>query len=302
MVKQLKKMMAPTKLLLFLVTCLPLLASAQMQDTLQTKSINNKRLRILTIGSGIAYSTTIVGLSELWYKNSDRQAFHFFNDNSEWKQMDKFGHFYSAFYAGYGTSSALQWCGIKQRKSVFIGALTGFLIMMPIEILDGFTNTYGASGGDLLANAAGSSFFLIQSLLWDDVRIYPKFSFHRTGYAPLRPNELGDNLPSEILKDYNGQTYWLSFDMDKFTHFPKWLNLAVGYGAQGMVYARDNQNNLNNYDPYRQYYLSIDFDLSAIKTKSKAIKRLLSIASMIKIPAPAIELSRKGMQFHAFYF
>ena len=54
-----------------------------------------------------------------------------------------------------------------------------------------------------------------------NIRIYPKFSFHRTDYAPLRPDVLGDGLAEEIFKDYNGQTYWLSFDMDKFIKFPK---------------------------------------------------------------------------------
>ncbi|MBA4058134.1 MAG: DUF2279 domain-containing protein, partial [Marivirga sp.] len=106
-----------------------------------------------------------------------------------------------------------------------------------------------------------------------------------------------------IFKDYNGQTYWLSFDMDKFIRFPKWLNLAGGYGAEGMIYARDEQNIAAGYPPaYRQYYISIDFDLRAIKTRSKALNTLIFIASMIRLPAPAIEFSSKGTKFHAFYF
>jgi hypothetical protein len=114
---------------------------------------------------------------------------------------------------------------------------------------------------------------------------------------------LGDGLTSEILKDYNGQTYWLSVDMDKFIRFPKWLNLAAGYGAQGMIYARDRQNIEAGYrDPYRQYYLSLDFDLSAIKTRSKVVKTLIFVANMIKIPAPAIEFSSRGTRFHALHF
>ena len=140
--------------------------------------------------------------------------------------------------------------------------------------------------------------------LWKEFSILPKFSFHRTEYAELRSELLGDGLTSEMFKDYNGQTYWLSVDMDKFIKFPKWLNLAAGYGAEGMVYARDEQNIEAGYpEPYRQYYLSIDFDLRAIKSRSKAINTLIFFASMIKIPAPTIEFSSKeGVKFKPLYF
>ncbi len=267
-----------------------------------TQHANKKRLQTFAIASGATYSVALVGLNELWYKESGKQSFHFFNDNAEWNQVDKFGHFYSAFYLSYGTSKAISWCGLQQRKADALGSLTGFLILLPIEILDGVSTAYGASTGDLVANAAGACFFLLQSTWWKEIRIRPKFSFHQTNYAPLRPNLLGDNFTSELLKDYNGQTYWLSFDMDKFIKFPKWLNLTTGYGAHGMVYAREAPNTEAGYDSYRQYYLGLDFDLTAIKTRSKTLKIIFTIVSMIKLPAPAIEFSSKGTRFHAFYF
>lgn len=274
-------------------------ATGQQADSLQ---VNKKRLTAFTVTAGAAYTGTMIGLSELWYKNSGKQSFRFFNDNAEWKQVDKLGHFYSAFYFSYGTSKALRWSNVQQRKADFIGAATGFLVLAPIEVFDGFSEAYGASSGDLLANAAGSVFFLGQSLLWDEPRIYPKFSFHRTDYAALRPNTLGDNFASEFLKDYNGQTYWLSVDMDKFMKFPKWLNIAVGYGANEMIYARDSQNAAAGYSAYRQYYLALDLDLTGIRTRSKVLKTLFSLVSMLKLPAPTLEFSRKGTKVHALYF
>jgi hypothetical protein len=175
--------------------------------------------------------------------------------------------------------------------------------MVPIEILDGFSTGYGASAGDLLANAGGAALFYGQTVLWKEIRLYPKFSFHRTSYAPIRPSVLGDGLVSETFKDYNGQTYWLSVDADKFFRSPRWLNIAVGYGAEGMVYARDEQNVQAGYpDPYRQYYLSLDFDLRAVKTNSKAVKTLLALVSLVKLPSPTLEFSSKGVKFHPFYF
>ncbi len=285
---------------LLLLVLLPSLASGQA-DT--TASVNKKRLRSFALGGTVAYSVSLAGLSHLWYSNSKSQAFEFFNDNAEWKQVDKFGHFFSSFYFSYGTSKALQWSNVNKNKSDLVGALVGFGVLLPVEILDGFSNAYGASAGDLAANAAGSAFYLVQSRIWDEIRIHPKFSFHRTSYAELRSELLGGDLTSEILKDYNGQTFWLSFDIDKFVRFPKWLNIAAGYGAEGMVHARDRQNVEAGYaKPYRQYYLSIDFDLTSVTSRSKAINTLIFVANMIKIPAPALEFSHKGVKFHSLYF
>ena len=173
---------------------------------------------------------------------------------------------------------------------------------MPIEIFDGFSDGYGASAGDLLADAAGPAFFLGQKLAWNEIRIHPKFSFRRTGYAQLRPELLGDNLLSEVVKDYNGQTYWLSFDVDKFRAFPAWLNLAVGYGAHDMIYARDRQNQQQGYQPYRQYYVALDFHLTAIRSRSPWIKALLYLLNTVKLPSPALEFTRDRTKFHPFYF
>lgn len=292
--------MAASKKFFFIILLLPSLLQAQLADSSQ---VNKKRLRGFVIGSSLAYSATLVGLHQLWYKDSRQQSFHFFNDNGEWKQVDKAGHFFSAFYFSYGTANALKWCNVPPKKSDILGAITGFAVLVPIEIFDGFSEAYGASPGDLIADAAGATFYLGQSLLWKEIRIHPKFSFHRTEYAPLRPEVLGDGMPSEMFKDYNGQTYWLSVDMDKFMRFPKWLNLAAGYGAEGMVYARDEQNIEAGYPPaYRQYYLSIDFDLTSIKTRSKFLKTLIFVANMIKLPAPTLEFSEKGTKFRPFYF
>ncbi|HEX5112378.1 MAG TPA: DUF2279 domain-containing protein, partial [Saprospiraceae bacterium] len=229
------------------------------QDSLTNNAVvNQKRLKTLIIAGGAGYGLTLYGLDKLWYNDSEQQSFQFFDDNDEWKQVDKLGHFYSAFYFSYGTSKALQWCNVPKKKSDLYGALTGFLVMVPIEILDGYSDAYGASSGDLIADAGGALFYLGQTMLWKEPRILPKFSFHTTHYATMRPEVLGNDYSSEMLKDYNGQTYWLSFDMDKFIKFPKWLNIAAGYGAEGMVYANDRSNEAMGYHSYRQYYLSLD--------------------------------------------
>jgi hypothetical protein len=286
-------------LLLLLVTSF---ASTRAQTNADSLAVDRRRLNSLIITAGVVYTAGLVTLNHVWYKNTERQSFRFFNDNSEWKQVDKAGHCFSSFYLSDLSARALVSSRVAVRKADVIGAMSGFLLTFPIEILDGYSDGYGASAGDLVADAAGSLIFLGQKLAWREVRIHPKFSFHRTGYAPLRPELLGDSWLSEMVKDYNGQTYWLAFDLDKFMSFPKWLNFAVGYGAQEMVYSRDGQNESIGFRPYRQYYLAIDFDLTSIKTRSKWVKALLYVVNSVHLPAPALEFSPRGSKFHGFYF
>jgi hypothetical protein len=269
--------------------------------------LNRKRLRLLTIGGSTAYGVGLLGLNQLWYANNPRSSFRFFNDNAEWQQVDKVGHLYTAFHLSRMGTEAFRWTGMPAKKAAVWGSLAGVVLLTPIEILDGFSAAYGASWGDEIANISGSALFLGQYLLWDEIRVTPKFSFHRSGLAPLRPNTLGNGLQEEFLKDYNGQTYWLSLNLGSFmrkeNRLPQWLNVAIGYGGQDMIYARREQNLTNGYDAYRQFYLSLDLSTARIKTRSKAVKALLFALDAIKIPAPTLEWNaRKGLQFHPLYF
>ena len=54
---------------------------------------------------------------------------------------------------------------------------------------------------------------------------------------------------------------------------------------------------------YKQYYLSLDVDLTKIKSRSPFVRTLLSVLNVIKIPAPAIEFNRvDGVRWHAIKF
>ncbi|MBX2917280.1 MAG: DUF2279 domain-containing protein [Cyclobacteriaceae bacterium] len=274
--------------------------SACAQDTLQFNL--KKRQRLVILASTTAYTGSIVALSAAWYSQNNRQPFRFFNDAREWKQMDKLGHIFSAYQVSAISSAIWQWSGINKQKSDRIGSLVSFGIMSSIEVLDGFSEGYGASVPDVAANAVGTGLYWGQQVLWNETRIYPKFSFHRTHYAAVRPALLGNGLAEEILKDYNGQTHWLSVDVNKFIPFPKWLNLAIGYGAESMVYANDASNQQAGYYPYRKFFLGVDFDLTAFKSRNKTLNTLIFIANMVRLPAPALEFSNGKTKGHLFYF
>jgi hypothetical protein len=242
----------------------------------------------------------LLALNQVWYAQYPRQSFRFFNDATEWQQVDKVGHFYSAFQVSHAVTRTLQWTQLPRNQAAWWGSVTAFAMTSSIEVLDGFSAGYGASASDLAANFLGSGLFLTQGLYWNEVRIQPKFSFHRTSLASQRPELLGNGLAQELIKDYNGQTYWLSFDMDKFIRFPAWLNVSIGYGAHDMI--RGVPLSTDAITPYRQYYLGLDFDLTAIRTRSKWVKSLLFVANMIRLPAPAIEFSSRGTKVYALYF
>ena len=194
----------------------------------------------LISGSGIGLTTaSLIGLNELWYKQQPRSPFHSFDDNDEWLQMDKAGHTTTSYILGNVGYRSLKWAGVNENKSIWIGGLTGFIYLTGIEVLDGFSTEWGFSWGDQTANLVGSALFIGQQLAWDDQRIVPKFSYSHSQYAKFRPSLLGETGNERILKDYNGQTYWLSVNVASFlseeTSFPKWINFALGYGGDAML-------------------------------------------------------------------
>ena len=272
-------------------------------------SLNLKRQNSFIISEVVLATGTLIGLNQLWYADYPRSNFHFINDNSEWLQMDKVGHAFSSYHLGRLGSEMLEWSGTSKKKQLIYGAGLGFAFLTAVEVLDGYSSQWGASTGDIIANASGTALYVSQELIWKEQRITPKFSFHSTTFADLRPDVLGSSFSEEILKDYNGQTYWISINIHSFfkeSKIPKWLNLALGYGADGMLSGNVQKAtpfSASNPERFRQFYLSLDVDLKKIKTNSAFLKTVFSLVNTIKIPAPTIELrSHNGPKYHFIYF
>jgi hypothetical protein len=287
------------------------LKSDSLKPSKPTDSINWKRLTPVIITGATLYVGSMTALYKTWYTNYPQSNFHFFNDNDEYLQMDKMGHFTTTYYISKLGYNSLRWSGLSENQSVLYGGGIGIMYLTVVEILDGFSAEWGFSPGDMTANTLGASLFVGEQLLWKEQRIQMKWSFHQTQYAQYRPDLLGKNLGEQWLKDYNGQTYWFSANIKSFlkkeSKFPVWLNLAVGYGAEGMTGASYNSLMYNGkiiplYNRYRQFYLSGDIDISRIKTRSKTLHLLLNALSFIKIPFPALEFSQGKIIGHPLYF
>ena len=305
-----KKSVVP-KLFLHLFLWLSVETNAQQHAILPSMVYHPERVRAVIFseaGIGLLAST---GLYFLWYRKFPKSRFHFFNDNSEWLQMDKVGHATTAYTISVVQNDLMRWCGVRPGTSIAIGAATGLAYMSIIEVMDGFSTHWGFSKGDMLANIAGTAIFATQQKWWGQQRIALKFSFHLSPYAQFNPKELGDNFFSRIIKDYNGQTYWLSFNIRSFlpvkSDFPPWANLAVGYGAEGMTGGTSNPSEVDgkpipSFTRYRQFYLSPDADLYRINSVP-AYNNLAYLFHTFKIPAPALEYnSKKKFQLHGLYW
>lgn len=297
---------------LALCLCIFAVSNAFAQDT--SDSINYPlRKKLVVGGNAVAYSATMFGLYQLWYKDYPLSKFHFFNDNQEWNQMDKVGHAFSCYYEGVVGIKMMEYAGFTHKQASIYGGAYGFFIQSGVEILDGFSDGWGASVGDVAANTFGAGLAISQSLLWKEQRIWMKYGYTPSNYAKLRPNLLGSNLPERMLKDYNAQTYWLSANISSFapdSKWPNWLNLAIGYGVDGMVGGHDNifdkdgvTYDYSSLKRSRQFYLSPDIDLTKIRTNKKFLRTLLIMANSLKVPLPTLEYhTEEGFKGHWIKF
>lgn len=319
----------PRKILALLIIFLLIFScqTLQAQDSLQKINLsdtsvpgkNSNRIKLVTAAHIAVYGGSITGLSIMWYSKQPRSSFHFFNDDEEWLQVDKAGHYYSAYSMGRASHAMWKWAGVSRKKSIWLGGLSGLAFQSIIEVLDGFSTEYGFSPGDYIANVAGTATFISQELAWDEQKIKVKFSSFPKVYASpdlkKRAHQIyGGSFPERTFKDYNQQTYWLSADIHSIFRadgWPEWLSLAVGYGADGMFGARSNigrdkSGNIffdrSDIPRVRQWYLSPDINFSKIKTNKKGVKVLLFLLDALKFPAPTLEFSNGKFKGHFIYF
>jgi len=283
-------------------------------------SSKQKKGRQLLIGglSSVGYGGALVVLNSAWYKDYPHTSFKVFNDSREWLQMDKVGHAWTAYNTGRATTAMWEWAGLPHKKAVLVGGLSGVAFLTGIEFLDAHSSKWGWSWSDIAANIAGSGIFMAQELLWKEQRIQYKFSFHHNDYGTpqleSRANDLfGKPWYERMLKDYNAQTYWFSANLHSFlpdARLPVWLNVSIGYGADGMFGGFENKwldqqgNSIDRTDirRRRQFYLAPDIDFTRIRTKSRVLKTVFSLLNSFKCPAPAVMMKKGKFRFYALYF
>ncbi len=274
------------------------------QDTVSKypSEINKRKLATAITTESVFYLSGMAYLQYAWYHDKERVPFNFYNDNAGYLQVDKFGHAFGAYLESYIGYHWLRKAGVSKKNSLIYGGSLGFVLQAPIEIFDGLYEGWGFSWGDMIANAAGSAFVIGQEVLWDKQLLKYKFSFHRSAYADNANGYLGDNYLESLLYDYNGHTYWVSGPVNMLLPgepLPAWLNIAIGYSANGMYGEFENKSSYQGVaipetQRYRQLLLSLDIDWPEIHTRSKFLNFILDGMFFIKLPFPTFEINSKG--------
>lgn len=254
------------------------------------------------------YGTAMFVLNQTWYKDREKVPFHFYNDNKAYLQVDKFGHFFGSYFESYIGYHSLRRTSVSREMALIFGGTLGFVLQTPIEIMDGIHEGWGFSWGDMAANALGAGFVIGQEIIFREQLIKYKFSYWETPYARNANGYLGTNSFNRILDDYNGHTYWFSMPLNRVSSWkslPDWLNVAVGYGANGMYGEFENITSFNGVaipftERYRQYLISLDIDWTKIETRSPFVKTLLKGMTFVKLPFPALEYNSKR-KFRAYW-
>lgn len=259
---------------------------------------------------GALYVFTLSLLQQYWYGTEQQVGFHWFDDGAEWLGMDKVGHAFSAFWICTLLFHLIRKAAQKDALAALVAAIMATMLMSSYEYFDGLSPKYGASYYDIVANTLGACLAGYQLANYGQLKWQLKYSFWPTAWEALRPNVLGATLSEQMLKDYNGQSLWLSFNPNALgmAVWPRWISISLGYGAEGMVYGRVEQTVAHGYAaPYGQLYLGIGLDLSPLTHNKRLwVRRVGRTMGMVQVPLPVlqIDLLAQGwvLHAHALYF
>jgi hypothetical protein len=257
--------------------------------------------------AGLMLAANLIALNyqmDIWY-NEKTTSFHsldFAEDWGKYQQMDKFGHFADAYFTSDLSGKIYRWSGISGESSVWLGALTGWLWMLEIELNDAFMAEWGFSWGDMLANTAGSAFYILQQFNYDALGgIHPKFSWHK---STAWENNWYTRDPQALIEDYEGMTFWLTVNPHHYfpepwkKSYPQWLaplGFAFGVSSKDISW--------NPFGGYKEYFVGLDVDLRKLPIWGDLglTKFIASEVNFLRLPLPVIRFSPQGTWF-GFYF
>jgi hypothetical protein len=260
-------------------------------------SLSKGRVIGTSVGIGSVWGGSMIGLSQVWYSEIDKSPFHLFNDSKNWLQMDKMGHFYISNKINQLTHDLYSWSGVDTKKATWIGAGISLGYQTTFELFDGFGAEWGFSWSDIAANTLGTASYTAQSLIWNEERIIPKFSYSSTEFAAIRPDVLGGSFSESLLKDYNGQTYWLSVSPGTFfknSKIPEWACVSFGYSAHAKLKGDEevytDVATGTTFYSQREFLFSLDIDFSKLPIKRPWLKAVVKQFNYVKIPFPALRI------------
>lgn len=272
---------------IFLFSVLPVYAQ---QDTSNVDPYRLVGLTGATIG-GFGVSQAFQ-YDEYWSNSSDFSVMPWKDEYDDALLADKFGHLYFSYALARNYSNLLEWTGLSKEESRWYGAGVSMLFQTYVEINDGFSEGeiyLGFSRGDMITNAIGAAWPVVQYYYPFTENIKPKISFYRSGTS---------NNIDNIINDYESTNHWVSFDLFNILDmnvdfFPGIFSVAIGHSVANI----DRMGG-----GYHQIYLSPDINWSFLKKydfvkDSELLVILIDLLDSYKFPFPALELTN-GLKLH----
>ena len=91
-------------------------------QTLAQDSLNKKRVAVVGGGNAVIGGGSVALLSAVWYSDYPKSDFHLFNDGTNWMQMDKVGHAYTAYQLCRAEHAAWTWTGLSNKRSALLSS------------------------------------------------------------------------------------------------------------------------------------------------------------------------------------
>lgn len=258
-----------------------------------TSHVNGGRLAFTCGTLGAVFIGAHVYQKKAWWQTG-HEPFRFQNDWEYAGNIDKIGHAFAAYTEARLARSVLEWCGLDERGSNFYAPLSAFLYQTYVEIEDGFNRNYGFSPGDEIANIAGASLACAQNAYPPLRNVGLKFS-----YYPSRRylDDLSNGGSRVFIDDYDGTIFWITANPhgilpeEYIGPVPEWLGLSLGFAI----------HHVDSYRFERSYYLTLDYQLSRIRTESGLLRALLGTLDMFHLPAPGIAVEGGKMKAGIYY-
>lgn len=237
-------------------------------------------------GAGFATSQ-ILQYDVYW---SDRSNFSVMDLKTEYDDAllaDKLGHYYISYAMSKTYAKALEWTGMSQKNSVWLGAGVSLLHQTYVEINDGFSEGavyLGFSIGDQIANVGGAAWSVFQHYY----PILEEVNFKINFFAS---QAFKDGAYQTISNDYTSTYHWVTVDILDILKANKgpwgFLQLAIGHSVKGI----DRMG-----AGYHEFYLGLDINwrhfLNYEFVKNNYYLQLLvEVLDKYRLPLPSVRIS-----------
>ena len=182
--------------------------STEVHDSRDSTSPSLPRLALV---GGLSAGSFVVGhvvLTNLWWKG-EQSSFHF-NWQDDWNYAlggDKFGHAITPYIATDLYRQAFEWTGMGTKESVWWAGGIISLYTTYVEVRDGFSEEWGFSWGDFVANNLGVG--------WRVAEVYEPWLNNvrwKISYWPSKAFKSG--AYGSIVDDYESTYHWASLNVN----------------------------------------------------------------------------------------